>query len=209
MKQRVVLLDFDGVIADSFDAFYQALVRTLREFGYSCVRNPNDFRALLDGNLFQSLTALDVRPEDQMEILTEAGAKVRRRLDDIRPFPGVPEALVELSRDCPLYVVTSNHGSVVRAFLERTGLLPCFRDILGAEVDPSKIRKIRLVRGWHPGQRLVYVGDTRGDMREARTARAIRAAALWGWHEVDRLLQECPDFLLETPADLLRLRLPQ
>jgi phosphoglycolate phosphatase len=206
MKQRVILFDFDGVIADSFDVFYQALVRTLREFGYSCVRNPSDFRALFDRNLFQSLTTLQVQVADQLEVLAEVGRKVQGRVDDLQAFPGVTEAIRDLCQDCPLYVITSNHSAMVRAFLAKVDLLSCFRDVLGADADPSKIQKIRAIRGLHPRQSLVYVGDTRGDMREARSARTLRAAVLWGWHEPERLRAEDPDFLLEQPQDLLRLR---
>lgn len=202
MRKRVILLDFDGVIADSFEVYYQVMVRTLREFGYSCVRNPEDFRSVLDGNLFASLAALEVRPEDMGEILSEASRKVLGRLGEIELFPGIPEALHGLCERCPVYLVTSNHGTVAEAVLGRAGLLGCFQDVLGAEVDPSKTRKIRTVRGRHPGRGLVYVGDTVGDLREARAARASRAAALWGWHDAERLRREDPEYLLASPGDL-------
>lgn len=208
MKQRIIMFDFDGVIADSFDVFYQALVRTLREYGYGCVRNPAEFRNLLDGNFCRSLQARHIRRADLAELLTEVGRKVQARMGDMHLFPGVKAAVRGLSQTCVLYVVTSNHSSPVEAFLRRVDLLGCFRDVLGVDAHPSKIQKINLIRRLHPRQSFVYVGDTVGDLREARSARVNRAGAAWGWHDPERLRREEPDFLLESPADLLRLRLP-
>jgi phosphoglycolate phosphatase len=209
MKQRVIMFDFDGVIADSFDVFYQALVRTLREFGYRCVRNPAEFRALLDINFCRALEISGVRLAEAAEVLAEVGRKVEGRMADMRLFPGVSEAILALAESGPLYVITSNQSSTVEAYLDRVGLRACFRDVLGADAHPSKVQKIRLVRRLHPRQSFVYVGDTVGDMREAHSARVRRAAALWGWHDAKRLQAECPDFLLSEPADLLQLRSPR
>ena len=208
MKQRVLMFDFDGVIADSFDVFYPALVRTLREYGYACVRNPGEFRVLLDRNFCRSSQARHIRRSDLNEILAETGRKVQARMGDMHLFPGVKAAIQDLNETCPLYVITSNQSTPVEVFLKRVGLLECFRDVLGADDHPSKIQKIRLIRRLHPRQSLVYVGDTVGDLREARSARVGRAAVLWGWHERERLCGEQPEFLLETPDDLRRLHLP-
>ncbi|NLF18312.1 MAG: HAD hydrolase-like protein [Lentisphaerae bacterium] len=205
MKQRIIMFDFDGVIADSFDVFYQALVRTLREFGHTCVRNPVDFRALFDDNACRSLEALRVPPEDLNEILAEVGRKLESRLDDMPLFPGVADAIRALRQTCVLYIITSNDSHTVSAYLERVGLRDCFQCILGANDHPSKVEKIRQVRRRHPRQSFVYVGDTVGDLREARRARVSRAAAAWGWHDAEHLRQHDPDYFLARPDELRRL----
>ena len=208
MKQCVIMFDFDGVIADSFDVFYPALVQTLREGGYSCIRNPAEFRALFDTNFCQGLEASGVRRAEASAILAEVGRKVQGRLGEMRLFPGVSEAIHALAAACPLYVITSNQGSLVEAYLEQVGLRACFRAVLGADTHPSKTEKIRQVRRLHPRQSFVYVGDTAGDMCEARQARVRCAAVLWGWHDSERLRAQSPDFLCAAPSDLLQLRLP-
>jgi len=55
-----------------------------------------------------------------------------------------------------------------------------------------------------------YVGDTVGDIVEGKAAgvRTIAAgvrtiAVGWGWHDAERLLGASPDYLAQTPADLL------
>ena len=55
-----------------------------------------------------------------------------------------------------------------------------------------------------------YVGDTVADIVEGKAAgvRTIAAgvrtiAVGWGWHDAERLLGASPDYLAQTPADLL------
>ena len=48
-----------------------------------------------------------------------------------------------------------------------------------------------------------YVGDTTGDIREAKTAGVRTVAVAWGWHSRERLLAAQPEFVVDKPEDLL------
>jgi phosphoglycolate phosphatase len=116
-------------------------------------------------------------------------------------FPGIPEALRSLASFADIYVVSSNDSAVVQKFMDKHGLT-VYREVLGGDKDTSKVRKIRSVARQHPGAPVIYVGDTLGDMAEAREGGAISVGAAWGWHGADRLLAARPDHLLQAPHEL-------
>jgi phosphoglycolate phosphatase len=53
--------------------------------------------------------------------------------------------------------------------------------------------------------RTYYIGDTAGDIREARAAGVRTVAVTWGWHSRERLAATQPDFLVDTPEELLSI----
>jgi len=49
------------------------------------------------------------------------------------------------------------------------------------------------------------VGDTVGDVLEARAAGVGTVGVAWGWHGVERLRRVKPDRMVHAPSDLLDL----
>ena len=202
--ESVLMFDFDGVIADSLSLFRHAMGEALADFdGGRFLGGEEAFLDLFDGNLYDSLLQSGIRPEDVPRLLENLVERLQPGIPDLPLFPGMSEALRELASDCTLYLISSNHGQPVRAFLESHGLVSLFRDIMGADVDPSKAAKIGRVRCRHPGASLVYVGDTAGDMIEAHRAGVPAAAVLWGWHDRARLEARNPDMIFAHPAAMV------
>lgn len=50
-----------------------------------------------------------------------------------------------------------------------------------------------------------YIGDTVGDIKEAKSAKVTTVAVTWGWHDLDQLQQAQPDSLVHHPSELLSL----
>jgi phosphoglycolate phosphatase len=104
-------------------------------------------------------------------------------------------------------VISSNASKMIRRLLIGYGFESCFEEILGADFSVSKKEKIdhALAKYGIPAQRTFYIGDTAGDMREARAAGVRPVAVTWGWHSRERLLAANPEFLVDTPEALLWL----
>ncbi|MGZ3648342.1 MAG: HAD family hydrolase [Syntrophales bacterium] len=49
------------------------------------------------------------------------------------------------------------------------------------------------------------MGDTTGDIKEARLAGVRTVAVTWGWHSKEKLETVRPDYLIETVKDLLQI----
>jgi len=126
-----------------------------------------------------------------------------------RVFPGVEETVQELHRSgARLAVLTNKVGSVARALLDELRLSDAFDAIVG-EGDgftrkPSPDAALALIGrfGTTPGRTLM-VGDGLPDLAMARAAGCAVAGVTWGYTEKVEIEAQKPDFVLESPSDLL------
>jgi len=117
--------------------------------------------------------------------------------------------LADLAEARHLVIVTSNAGDVVELFLKRHGIAGV-AEVAGAEAGRSKVAKIEALMARFPGQAdYWFVGDTAGDMREARLAGARPLGVAWGWHDREQLEAAGAERIAETPADLLAIVAPE
>ena len=205
VKDKLFLFDFDGVLADSLDIYSEAVMRCLERIGTPIVKSREDYLALFEGNLYESMAARGVN-------LTEyarAAREIMPGIDfgSIKPFDGLLPVLTSLSRDHCLVVISSNASKTIGKMLARFGFDSYFEEILGADFLTSKKEKIDHARAKYgiPARRTFYIGDTAGDIREARAAGVRSVAVTWGWHDRERLVASRPDFLVDEPEGLIRI----
>ena len=197
----LVRFDFDGVLVDSLDYFLDAFLDSCRENGCPQIASRHDFLALFDVNFYAGLARAGIDESRRKAILHGMAQRLAAKSGRYGFYPGIPDALREIASFADLYVISSNDGPVVKAFLDEHGLTVC-RGILGGDHDTSKVRKIRTVSRLHPDALTLYVGDTAGDIIEAREAGAVAIGAAWGWHGEERLRGTRPDLLLRSPDEL-------
>jgi phosphoglycolate phosphatase len=197
---KIVMFDFDGVIADSWSAQRAAFVGALRGHGLHDFATSATFRDLLESNWFEALLRAGVPATVVDDIERAFGATPVPEL-----FPGIGEVVERLAQAFPVIVVTSSATAKVERSLRDRGVRGV-REVIGGDVEPSKARKIRSVRRRF-GESLEawYVCDTVGDVAEARAAGAAIIGVSWGWHGEERLLRAAPDRIVRRPGELLDL----
>lgn len=204
MKDRnLFLFDFDGVLADSLDLYAEAVTLCLERIGTPIVKSKKDYLALFEGNFYESMAAKGV------DLIAFAGAAQAILpgidYDAMKPFPGLIPVLDALQKDHLLAVISSNGSRTIRRMLERFGFAPYFRQILGSDFLFSKKDKIDHALSIYgiDRERTFYIGDTTGDIAEARAAGIRTVAVTWGWHSRGKLVAARPDFIVDTPEGLL------
>jgi phosphoglycolate phosphatase len=202
--QPVIMFDFDGVVADSEAVFFREFTAVCTEMGFDRLNSREAFLRLFDGNMIEQMVRAGFPVWRLKRLVKTFQPRIAEANRQVRPFAGMPELLGELAGLHPLYVITSNVSQTVENFLTEyqvRGVL----DIIGAEKETSKVKKIRKVRKQHPECAPYYIGDTKGDMVEGRTAGAATVAVAWGWHPEARLREADPDHVVHTPEELRRL----
>jgi phosphoglycolate phosphatase len=204
-ERNLFLFDFDGVLADSLDLYSEAVARCLLRIGTPIVKNREDYLALFEGNFYESMAAKGV------DLVAFAGAAQEILpgidYDAMKPFDGLIPVLEALQKDHLLAVISSNGFRTISRMLERFGFDRFFQDILGSDFLFSKKDKIAhaLSKYGIDRKRTFYIGDTTGDILEAREAGVRTVAVTWGWHNREKLAAVHPDFLVDKPEDLLRM----
>ena len=205
-RYRLVILDFDGTLADSGDWFLSIAGDLADRF---------DFRRVDDDEI-QRLRSLPTR--DVIKSLGISRWKLPRiakyihgllaeQIDRIVLFDGVVpmvEALID--GGVRVAVVTSNAEANARKVLgpelsARIEWFECGASLFGKAPRFKKVIK----RSKVPLEHVLSIGDETRDITAARKVGVDAAAVLWGYANREGLMKLEPDVLFETPEDVLRL----
>ncbi len=191
-----VLFDFDGVIADTFAMNYEVS----RSFEPSLTED--EYRARFLGNINNYRSWGD---EDERKRNDEAFfSRYVPKLFEADIYPEMAAAVKDLAKDHLLFVISSTLTAPIADFLEKEGLGGFFSGIYGNDVHRSKVEKIKMTLSGHSLEpsRCVFVTDTVGDIREARTCGVDSIAVSWGFHGVPLLGAEHPFGIAHSADDL-------
>lgn len=206
-SSALLLFDYDGVIADSYEVYFSTFAEACANLGYARLNSTESFLSLFDGNLAAQLIRAGFPLRKLRALADDFRPQIAAANARIHPFPGMPETLALLSAQFPVIIITANQSETVREFLKRYDLHRV-HDVIGSDQETSKVKKIRAARRLFPRHRPFYIGDTKGDMIEARRAGAIPVAVGWGWHDVDRLQSGKAQHIVRTQEELLALFIP-
>ena len=200
----LVMFDYDGVIVDSLEVFTSRFSQACRENGFKEVNTAKDVLGLFEGNVYETMMGRGLDEFTIDNILTRYEVLQGEQLADLELFNGIGEALRRISEKHQVYVITSNLSSATIQVLNQNGI-ECFKDVIGAEKEKSKIKKIQNIMFLHSGIPAYYVGDTKGDMIEGEKAGAQTIGVTWGWHTAQKIKEGLPDYLVNTPEELADL----
>ena len=203
------MLDYDGVVVDSVEIFTTSFVEACRRVGLSQIATTDDVLALFEGNVYESLRAAGADDAQIRAAMSRSAGALRVAMPALRPFPLMPEVLADLAEARYLVIVSSNATDVVELFLKRHAIAGV-AEVAGAEAGRSKVAKVEALMARFPGQASYwFVGDTAGDMREARLAGVTPLGVAWGWHGREQLEAAGAERIADTPADLLAIVAPE
>lgn len=205
-RPLLVMFDFDGTVADTFESGFEILNLLAGEFG---------FRPLDRGDLGR---ARDMRTRELMKFLGIPSTKLARiskrgteemhkRMCGILPCAGVPDILRNArALGFRLGILTSNSEENVAAFLRKHDLeifefVRCSSKLMGkARVIRSLLKKL----GLRPAE-VLFVGDETRDIDAAQETGVHMAAVAWGYNSLRSIKELAPDYLIGSPDELERL----
>ena len=201
--KRLLLFDFDGVVVDSLE-FYEASVNLcLEKIGEPRLESRSDFLELFDDNFYAGI----MRRGIDQKAFTEATVQVAPYLNfgSISLYGEVVQVIEALKKDHNLSLISSNSAHAIRHIFEKVDFY--FEHVLGFEFMFSKIEKIRheTKRTGISAESTYYIGDTLGDILEAKAAGVKTVAVTWGWHPKERLVTGNPDYVVDSPREILKL----
>ncbi len=204
---KVIIFDFDGTIADTFSTFINIINRLAPEFGYE----PADAATV---ERLQNLSSREILKQANISafklpfLFRRLKAEMTRELYQLQLIDGIQEALVLLKQDgYHLGIITSNSSQNVTAFLKNRAVFKLFDFIYSGASLFGKARIInRLLRknNWLP-EDIVYVGDETRDIEAAKKTRIKIVAVTWGFNSRQVLAQQQPDFLIDSPSELVTI----
>jgi phosphoglycolate phosphatase len=203
MTVRLIIFDFDGVLADSGPWMESVFNDIARKFGFREV-DAEGIEKLRNMGAREGMRMLGVRLWHLPKI-----AKHLRAINaqaDIDLVPGVPQMLDRLSaRGIKLAIVSSNAESNVRRVLgplaSHIGAFSCGASMFG------KARKLKAVAraAGVPFDQVLCIGDETRDIEAARRVGLPCAASTWGYATEAAMQKVGPDYILKSVDDILAL----
>jgi phosphoglycolate phosphatase len=198
------MFDYDGVIADSQEILFDNFKKACRTHRYQVFDSMESFLNMFDKNIYESMMDRGVPAEGITRICKSLDDNLALCKTPMKLFANTPEMLSELARDNVVIIITSSISRAVEQNLQENNI-EGVKDVLGAEKETNKVKKITRTIQDYPDASYYYVGDTMGDIIEGRKGGAKTIGVSWGWHGREKLRQANPDYLVDTPAELLAI----
>ncbi|MCS7115463.1 MAG: HAD family hydrolase [Nitrososphaerota archaeon] len=209
LKAKGIIIDLDGTLVDSREAYREALKKALAAVG---LKNFNIKIAIeIPRRLEQGLPIGDLIPKCDVERFLGVYLKTYYSLTEskTKPLPDVSKTLEELSIKAKLAVVTMRYvpREKVRKELENFGMAKYFHSILTALDTPSpKPSPEALIKSAQQlGVKIeecISVGDSVVDVRAGKNSGAKAVAVLSGIFTREELEKENPDLILQSINEL-------
>ena len=203
---ELLLFDFDGTVADTFEVSHAILNDLAAEFRFKQLSREEIEEARSMGTR-EFIRHLGISSWRVPRIAKRGLELLHERIESVNPIEGMPEVLARLhGRGHRIGILTSNSESNVASFLSRHDL-PYFHFVRTSSKlfgKASQMRKILKAEKVAPADAL-YVGDETRDVEAAKESGLRMAAVTWGYNSKAALEAMSPDHLLHKPAELLLL----
>lgn len=200
---RLVVLDFDGTLADSFAWFASVLdgVADRYRFRRIAAHEVEALRALGAREIVRHLGI----PRWKLPLIARhMHALAARDAAGIGRFPGIDAMLADLfAMGVPLAVLSSNREDTVRRVLGPDNAGRIARYACGASLFGKGRRLAGLMARMRVApQEVLCIGDEIRDLDAARSLGCAFGAVAWGFTDARALAARDPDYLFAHPAEI-------
>ncbi len=206
-KEKVIIFDFDGTIADTVDALVSIANRLAAEFGYTQI-TPEQLTLLRSFSSREIIKYSGVSLIKIPFLVKKVKSELKNKIHELKPIPGIKEALLELQQsNYKLGIITSNSRDNVTAFLKINELDSLFEFIYSGVTIFGKNNIINnvLKQKQFKSEAVIYVGDETRDIEASKKANIKVIAVTWGFNSPEILAKQNPDFLIDYPTELLEV----
>lgn len=198
----VIIFDFDGPIADSFEgafALSQRISPALTEALY---------RERFQHNIHLVPAHLQLPKDESIDFDSE----YNKYMATLALASHKYDALITLSQYYEFDVVSGSHTDTILEFLHRNQVAHLFRDVLGYDFGKSKVERFNYLFERHqvPAAQVNFITDTTGDIMEAKKVSMGTIIAVHdGFHDEQLLLSASPTHCVPSLAHVPGLLIPK
>lgn len=189
IQNKVIFFDFDGVIADSLQIAFE--VNQLSKPTLTLEL----YRSYFDGNINDAIHTDEVLKK--IDFFEEYG----KRFEKLEINKYTKSTIEKLSQEYQLFIISSTRGDIIQSYLQRHEILSCFTEILGNEIEKSKIKKFQILFDkYNINQKdIIFITDTSGDIKEAKKVGIETIVGIIGGYQFEEnLKKENPTIIVEN-----------
>lgn len=208
-----VLFDMDGTLLDTLDDLHVSVNYALEQSGLPLVtfdetREAAGYGSIVLIELLTKHAFVTGSPEFQ-RVFDDFNAHYKVHCNDAtHPYPGIMELLAGLKDRGIKMAIVSNKIQPETEALRKLWFADYIPVAVGRvegiapKPDPAMALKALEQLGAQP-QDAWFVGDSQPDVRTGKNARCTSVACTWGFRDFATLEEEYPDFIIDSPLELL------
>jgi phosphoglycolate phosphatase len=203
---KYVIFDFDGTLVDSEDVFISVFNQLADRHQFKKIEN-HQIETLRRQSIIERCKALNFPLYKIPFLAKEAYALYKNCSSNMVLFKGIKELLQELKqRGYELAVISSNSEHNIRDFLQKNQIsfikdIFCSNNIFGKDKIIKYFLKVRKLKK----SEVIYVGDELRDIVGCKKAGIKVIWVGWGYDVVDMVRQASPDYIVNTPDEILNI----
>lgn len=207
MIGKLIIFDFDGVLADSFDTFFPLIRDAMKNVNIDLTEN--QYRDLFIGNVhkgFRDLIKDNEKYSAFLEFRKTNYDKYYYGKNKVKLFPGTVDFVKKVGKKHILAVASSGKQDNIEGLLEENGVRNLFGLVLAdtATTKEGMIKKILNEFRSEP-KNAVMITDTVGDIKAAKKCGLKTVAVTWGFHSRTMLRTARPNFIVSTLEELSKI----
>lgn len=206
MKKLILIFDFDGTIANTLPQMIEIGNRLSVKFRFKKIE-PAEIEILKDKTSQEIIKHLHIPIMKIPMIAAQAKKDLHKQIAMIEPKQGLKEILLRLKLSgCKMGILTSNSLKNVTKFLEKHALNVFDFITPASKIWSKNISLKKVIKKYHFSQKdIIYIGDEIRDIIAAKKAGVKACAVSWGYNSQKALKKHNPDYLINTPQELLQL----
>ena len=207
MAIKLILFDFDGTIADSLATFVKIANRLAPQFGYQTITE-SELKKLTNLSSQEIIQQANISRLQLFCILRKIRQEFSQEIKNLQPISQISPSLIALKEaGYKLSILTSNAKENVEFFLINNELDNLFTTIHSERTlfGKDKVIKRILKSNKLDHHEVIYVGDETRDIVAAKRSKIAVIAVSWGFNSSAVLSQYQPDFLIQTPVELIEV----
>jgi phosphoglycolate phosphatase len=167
---KTIFFDFDGVIANTLAIAFRIIHASKPSLTLE------RYQSYFNGNINDS------RKKDKTTNTIDFFKEYGKRFKTLEIDEEKKAVIQKLAQETQLFIISSTNSDIIHDYLKRHGLLSCFTEILGNEVDPSKVKKFQMLMKKYKinPKDVIFITDTAGDIIEAKKAGIQTIAGILG-----------------------------
>lgn len=202
---KVIIFDFDGVLADSFEVVFAMNNEAATRINKSLTRE--EYASCFEEHINARMAQLFSLNEEEKQNFVDSKASLFPQYYNAQSvflFDFAEELIIEMNKHGELWIVSSSPSELIESILESRGLKQYFSRIVGQNRQPKNIFFKTALMHKKEGE-VFFITDTTGDIKEARKTGIpfTIIAVSWGFHTPDLLIKETPDLLAKNSKEII------
>ncbi|HKM44778.1 MAG TPA: HAD-IA family hydrolase [Dysgonamonadaceae bacterium] len=198
---KYIVFDFDGTIADTFEVIKNIAINEYGEYAVDF-----DFESIKNEDTKGLLKKLNIPLWKLPEMSLKITSKLRNN-KDIKLFPGIIDLLTNLKKNYKLGILSSNSRENIIATLKEHKIDNLFEFVYSGSSIFGKhlvLKKMCSKQQINPHE-VIYVGDEERDIIASKKARIKNIAVTWGFNSKEKLSKEKPDYIVDSPMQIIEI----